>query len=64
MLGAELILVDYESTESLSHALKGLTVDALINTLGGVSVEIQNRLAHIALKECGIPVYFLSEFGV
>lgn len=61
-LGAEVVVVDYESADSLREALQG--VDALINALGGVSLEIKNRLASVALKDCNIPLYFPSEFGV
>lgn len=63
-LGAEVIAVDYESRDSISHALKGLSADALINVLRGVNVDIKNRLAEVALRDCHVPIYFPSEFGV
>jgi hypothetical protein len=60
-LGAEVAVVDYESVNSLKEALKG--VDALINALDGVSVEVNNRLVSVALKDCNVSLYFPSEFG-
>ena len=60
-LGAEVAVVDYESVDSLKEALKG--VDALINALDGVSVEVNNRLVSVALKDCNVSLYFPNEFG-
>ncbi|KZO93426.1 NAD-binding protein [Calocera viscosa TUFC12733] len=58
--GAVPIVVDYDSPSSLQSALQG--IDAVISTLGGAALAVQEPLGDAA-KAAGVKLFVPSEYG-